>query len=360
MKIALYNVTTASKIGGIETYYWETAKELRRRGYKVEIICGTGDHIKYPEIPIRQFPYTPRQNIPDLGNRFQKWGERLSFFKSVWPYMKGQHYDVVLIHKPLDFFVAWFMKRYQPKIRTVFISGGEDFYGFDRYFSRYIDHMFAVSQSNAALIAKRYRRKVPVIPNGVDVETFRPRPKSREVMRERFGLEDHPTLISVGRIVGWKGFQLVIEALPSLPDYRYLLIGEGDYLEKLKQLAEDKDVSDRILFLGPIENHQLPDYLSAADIFVQPSIGHEAFGITLLEAMACGLPVVASTNGGMKEIVVEGTNGSLFPIGDIDRMARKIKQTFKKHPDPRPFVLQNYTWKMSVEKLLQNLGMAKP
>ena len=358
MNICLYNVTTASKIGGIETYYWETAKELARRGHEAEIVCGRGNHIKYPEIPLRQFPYTSREKILDLGNRFRKWGERVSFFKSARPYLKKQSYDVILLHKPLDFFVAWAMKKYCPGITTVFVSGGEDFYGFDRYFSRYVDHMFAVSQSNARLIAERYQREVPVIPNGVDVETFRPRPESKEVMRQRFGLKDHPTLISVGRIVGWKGFQLVIEALPSLPDYRYLLIGEGAHLETLKRLAKEKGVSDRVIFTGPVENHQLPDYLSAADIFVQPSIGHEAFGITLLEAMACGLPVVASDNGGMKEIVKEGVNGALFPIGDIEQMIIKIKSVGISTPDPRPFVLENYTWRMSVDKLLQHIKVS--
>ena len=345
MKYCLYNVTTAIKIGGIETYFWEIAKELRLQGEDVELISGIGSMIRYPELRIRQFSFTPRNKIVNLGNRFRKLGERISFFIHAYPYLKKQDYDIFLVHKPMDFFAAWLMKRANPDLLTVFVSGGEDFYGFDRFFSASLDLMVSVSNDNAAKIKDRYGRSVVVIPNGVDTKKFSYASSKREEIRNRYNLENKKVLISVGRIVGWKGFQLVIEALKIMPEWHYLLLGDGGYLDELKQLAEKNMVADRVVFAGEISNSVLPDYLSAGDIFVQPSIGHEAFGITLLEAMSCGLPVVASRNGGMKDIVMDGTNGYLFETGNIDDMKKAIEKTFLHKADmtPRVFVEERYT-----------------
>ena len=357
MKICLYNVTTTTKIGGIETFYWEIANELQQRGIEVEIISGIGDKIKYPDIPIKMFPFTPREKIIDLGNRFKKWGERISFFKNAYPYLKQQNYDYFLIHKPLDFFSAYFMKKLNSNIKTIFVSGGEDFYGFDKFFSKYIDYMFAVSKDNAKKIENRYNRKINILPNGVDIEKFKSNETYRKLLREKYNLNDKKVLISVGRVVGWKGYQLVIKAMQKLDDYIYVLIGEGDYLKELKKLSKKLNVENKVLFLGAIDNQELPKYLNMGDIFIQPSIGHEAFGITIIEAMACNLPIVASKNGGIVDIVKNKENGYLFEINNINDMLEKILWVDKnKHLlSPRNYVKENFTWVNTVNLLLKGI-----
>ena len=357
VKFCLYNVTTTLKLGGIETFYWEIAKELQNRNIKVEIISGKGNYIKYKDIPLKMFPFTPREKIIDLGNRFKKWGERISFFKNAYPYLKNQQYDFFLIHKPLDFFSAYFIKKIHPNITTIFVSGGEDFYGFDNFFSKYIDHMFAVSRDNAKKIENRYNRKVNILYNGVNVDIFKPNEYYRNFLRKKFNLENKKVLISVGRIVGWKGYQLVIKALKELKDFHYVLIGNGEYLEELKKLSKKLNVEKRILFLGAIENKELWKYLNIGDIFIQPSIGHEAFGITIIEAMACNLPVVASKNGGIKDIIKEGENGYMFEINNIEQMIEKIFLTYKNKNNllPREYVKTYFTWKNTVSTLLKEV-----
>ena len=357
MRICLYNVTTAIKIGGIETFYWEIAHELQKREIDVEIISGIGNQIKYPNIPIKMFPFTPREKILNLGNRFKKWGERISFFKNSYPYLKNQYYDFFLIHKPLDFFTAYFIKKANPNIKIIFVSGGEDFYGFDKFFAKYIDYMFAVSKDNAKKIEQRYNRKVNILPNGVDVEKFKPNENYKKLFREKFNIENKRVLISVGRLVGWKGYQLVIEAMQKLDNFIYVVIGEGDYLKELKKLSKKFNVENKVLFLGAIDNKELPKYLNMGDIFIQPSIGHEAFGITIIEAMACNLPVVASKNGGIVDIVKDKKNGYLFEINNIEYMIEKIlwidnNQDILK---PREFVKENFTWTNSANILLRNI-----
>jgi len=357
MKICLYNVTTTIKTGGIETFYWEIAKELKKRNFEVELIAGKGNYIKYKNISLKMFPFTPRDKIIDLGNRFKKWGERISFFKNAYPYLKNQQYDFFLIHKPLDFFTAYFMKKTNPNIKTIFVSGGEDFYGFDKFFSKYIDYMFAVSKDNTQKIENRYNRKVKILHNGVDVNIFKADEYYRNMLRKKFNLKDKKVLISVGRIVGWKGYQLVIEALTKLKDFYYVLIGDGEYLEKLKKLAKEVSVENRVLFLGPIDNKELWKYLNIGDVFIQPSIGHEAFGITIIEAMACNLPVVASKNGGIKDIIKEGENGYMFKINNINQMIEKILYTYenKNNLFPREYVKTNFTWENTVFELLKEI-----
>jgi len=363
MKICMYNVTVAIKIGGIETYYWEVSRELKSLGHEVDIVTGNGSNIKYNDIKLSQFDFTPREKIFNLGNRFRKWGERISFFKNSYSYLKEQKYNVFLVHKPLDFFVCYFIKRISPKTKTIFVSGGEDFYGFDKYFSKYIDFMFAVSNDNAKKIKKRYKRDVKIIPNGVDINKFKPNETDKKNLRDKYSLQNKKILLSVGRIVGWKGFQLIIKSLIELKDFHYILIGDGEYIEELKKIAKELKLEKRVLFLGMIDNQELPKYLNIADIFVQPSIGHEAFGITIIEAMACGLPIVASRNGGIVDILKSSNSGYMFEINNTKQMITYIKNTYKEKDkfsnNSSQYVKDNFTWKLCVSKLLNKVKEIK-
>jgi glycosyltransferase involved in cell wall biosynthesis len=353
-KICLYNVTTAIKSGGIETFYWEMAKFLKQDGYDVEIISGEGNYIKYDDLKLKMFDFKSRDNIIDLGNRFKKWGERISFFINSYKYLISQKYDYILIHKPLDFFIAYFLKRKKKNLKVIFVSGGEDFYGFDKYFAKYIDTMFAVSKNNVNIIKNRYNRDVHILHNGVDTNIFKKDIQFRKDLRKKYNLENKKVIISVGRVVSLKGYQLVIESLTKLKDQDiiYVLIGDGNYLNKLKRLVKDFDVVNSVLFLGEIENKDLNRYLSMADLFIQPTIGNEAFGITIIEAMSCNLPVVASENGGIVDIIEDGKNGYLFEIGNTTQMIEKIEIAFDNLATlsqiSRKYVEDNFTWKKTI------------
>ena len=351
MKICMYNVTTTIKSGGIETFYWEVSRELNKRKIDIEIISGKGKYIKYDDIPLKMFNFISRDRILNLGSRFRKWGERISFFLNAFSYLKNKNFDYYLIHKPMDFFIAYFIKKIYPNTKFIFVSGGEDFYGFDKYFSRYIDFMFAVSNENKNIIETRYNKEVKVLHNGVDIDHFKPMPEIRGQLRKKYGLENKKVLISVGRIVPLKGYQLVLEAIKNT-DYYYVLIGRGEYLSELKNKVRKLKLENRVFFLGEINNKELPKYLNMGDVFIQPTISHEAFGITLIEAMACGLPVVASFNGGMKDIV-DQTCGLFFETGNVEDLRKKLDEVWKYDFDPRKKVVNNFTWEKSVNRLLQ-------
>jgi len=312
MRICLYNVTASFIPGGLETYCWEVGRALARRGHHVTIVAGNRGGSRHDEVGLVQFPFRVEQSWPNFGTRFRRLMERLSFAKGGGlDHLASANYDLVIINKPFDFPVLWLARRRGMAARTLFRSGGADFFLGDGIFANAIDHWVSTSRYNAEQIESRYHRTVSIIHNGVDTDRFHP-----SVVSNR---SDHrPTIISVGRLVGWKGLHVVIEAMVHLPqDVQYLVIGEGAEREPLKQLAERLGVAGRVHFVGRIPHNDLPAWLGRADVFVQPSIGEEAFGISVVEAMACGLPVLAARNGGMKEIVLNDSTGQLLPAGDV-------------------------------------------
>ena len=157
-----------------------------------------------------------------------------------------------------------------------------------------------------------------VIPYGVDVAAFTPAPERRSLWRRRLGIpESAPLLLGVGRMATKKGFQVLMEVLPALlgehPELRVVLAGGGDLLARFRAAARPWD---RVLFPGPVLRDTLPDLYRAADLFVLPAV-HDGKGNVdglpnvILEAMASGLPVVASGISGIPLAVEDGRTGRL-------------------------------------------------
>jgi len=359
MKIAMYNVTTLNSIGGIETYCLESSTALSKMGHDVDIISGIGD-LKGDNrlFKIHQFSFKSRKNFINLGNRFRKFSERVSFFFNARKFLKANKYDIFFVHKPLDFFVCFFLKRLNQNTKTVFVSGGEDFYGFDKFFSRYIDVMISVSDNNALKISSRYNRKVNVLPNGVDLKKFQKNKNEKKFLKKDLNLsEDKKILMSVGRIVALKGYQTVIQNMKNIDkNIVYVIIGSGIYLNNLKVLVKEYNLEKRVFFLGAIKHEKLYKYLSEADVFIQPTIGNEAFGITVIEAMACSLPIIATKNGGMVEVIEENKNGFLYNINNFAEMSDKIYLAFNSSLDyeyVRKGLYKKYSWELIMKETLQ-------
>jgi glycosyltransferase involved in cell wall biosynthesis len=196
-----------------------------------------------------------------------------------------------------------------PKLREVF---------------RDADAVIAVSDSlrQLAYSLGLARERGQVVGNGVDAGRFTPMPKVEA--RQRFGLPDTAkVLVTVGGLVERKGFHRVIACMPALlethPDLHYLVVGgpcpEGDMTQALKQQAAALGLNNRVHFLGPISPDDLKWPLSAADIFVL-STRNEGWANVILEAMGCGLPVVASDVGGNREVVCKPELGEIVPFDD--------------------------------------------
>mgnify|MGYP003334478705 CR=1 FL=1 len=183
---------------------------------------------------------------------------------------------------------------------------------------RSVDHWVSTSRHNAAEVAAHFHQPVSVLYSGVDTDQFRPGPR-RAGWRAARGVPEGALLIaSLGRLVGLKGLRIVVEALAGTEgDIHFLIIGEGPEEAALRMQAREAGIAERVHFHGRAAHADLPALLCEIDLLVQPSIGVEAFGIAVVEAMACGVPVLASDLGGLRETVVEGLTGRLLPQADV-------------------------------------------
>ncbi len=160
--------------------------------------------------------------------------------------------------------------------------------------------------------------KIARIPNGVDLARFSPDPDARSVeARRRLGLPEGPLVVFAGRLDPQKGLHTLVEAMrsPTLAaaGARLLLLGDGPQRAELAQALHRDGLSDRALFRGVVED--VAPYLRASDLFAFPTLG-EGMPNALLEAMATGLPCVASDIGGCRDVVTNGETGLLVPAGD--------------------------------------------
>jgi D-inositol-3-phosphate glycosyltransferase len=169
--------------------------------------------------------------------------------------------------------------------------------------------------------------KVSVVPCGVDLEHFSPVPTA-EVSSSAPARGCRYRLLSVGRLVPRKGYDATIEALTQLPETELLIAGGADATpepehDRLIALAEQLGVADRVHLIGQVARTDMPALLRSADLVVC-SPWYEPFGIVPLEAMACGVPVVASAVGGMLDTVVDGVTGAHVPPRDPAALAEVI------------------------------------
>jgi glycosyltransferase involved in cell wall biosynthesis len=167
--------------------------------------------------------------------------------------------------------------------------------------------------------------KVQVIYNALPPDTVAPTLTQAEA-RANLSLTDAPTILTVGRLLPWKGVDHLITALRRVPDVRLLVAGDGDILESLK--AQAGDLGERVVFLGRVSREQMPLYMKAAD-YVALYSGYEGLSHTLLESLRVGTPVIASDKGGNPEVVQHGINGLLVPYVDVEALTAALKEAFR-------------------------------
>ncbi|HEY3431451.1 MAG TPA: glycosyltransferase family 4 protein [Rhodocyclaceae bacterium] len=375
MKIAFVDVTVTVSYGGIQTAVWELARALHDDGHQVDVFGGEG--AIQPElggrgIGVKMFPFLDRGKVLDLGSRFRRIVERWTFARRAKQAVIDGEYDWVVLTKPFDFFWPRLMPKGHPT-RFAFMSGGTDFFRGDRILARGIDAWVACSHFNAWQIQHYYKNFPEVMFNGVDVARFSPQAlvaegDERETLRHAWGLTDADVLFAfAGRLVGWKGLSVAVEALASpllvqLPT-KLLIVGAGSDLPRLQEKATRLGVTQRVIFHEPVSHQRLPALYRAADVGIFPSIGDEAFGITVAEAMACGLPVVASYIGGIPEVVGnEGSCGFLVSPGKPAHLAQVMTQLAQDHPlrdrlgrAARERIVSHFTWRDAARRLLAAL-----
>ena len=209
---------------------------------------------------------------------------------------------------------------------------------------------------------------VLVIPNGVDVSNFSKKYSEDELKKLNSSKEDK-IIITTSRLVKKNAVDDVIKALVYLPEkYKFVVIGAGPDIDKLKALADSELVAHRVMFLGHIDQKEIPKYLKASDIFIRPSLS-EGMGNSFIEAMAAEIPVIATPVGGIVDFLFDPENGKGLPptgifckVGDPKDIAGQIlrieensrlKEEIVKNA--KALVLEKYDWGMiasNMEKII--------
>lgn len=207
--------------------------------------------------------------------------------------------------------------------------------------------------------------RISVIHNGADLERFRPDPKVREKWRQRLNVRPEELLLStVSWLHRWKNPQVIVQACGRLArrgvPFRLIVAGDGEMREELQLLSRTLEIADRITWLGYYP--QPNEVLQAADVFLLASVG-EACANALLEAMACGLPIVASQSGGTPELVADGQTGILVPPMDafgfadaVETLAHQPRLRLGMSENARERARRHFTADMPVERYMELYG----
>ena len=200
--------------------------------------------------------------------------------------------------------------------------------------ARSVDVVTYLGDFTHQAIARRFKdkNKLTKIAPGIDTEHFRPL-DGRE-LREKYGIADRATIVSVGRLVHRKGQDRLVEAMPlvlkEIPEAHLVFIGEGPHRKRLDELVKKFKLENHVTFIGRIQYSDLPRHFSLGDIFAMPSRSRlfglevEGLGIVYLEASACGLPVVGGNSGGAPDAVKEGITGFVVDGNKLPEIADRI------------------------------------
>ncbi|MFF4880531.1 glycosyltransferase [Micromonospora sp. NPDC000668] len=237
---------------------------------------------------------------------------------------------------------------------------------YERELGRSVDRVVAQCRDEVGELVRMGvpRSRMTVVPSGVNLTTFSPfgPAADREPGQAR--------ILTVGRLVERKGFQTVVRAMELVPNAECVVVGgppEGlletdPYARRLRALAESCGVADRVRLVGAVPREEMGRWYRSADLLVAAP-WYEPFGLTPLEAMACGVPVVGTAVGGIRDTVVDGTTGLLVPARDPRALAAAIQRLlndrirrFAYATAARERVRSRYSWAVTAERLAEVYG----
>jgi phosphatidylinositol alpha-mannosyltransferase len=220
---------------------------------------------------------------------------------------------------------------------------------------RRLDRILAVSEEARACVLRHFPGPVEILPNGVNLERFRPGLQRLE----RFD-DGTPNILFVGRHDPRKGLPELMAACAALArdsvPFRLIVVGDGRLRRRIERMAGGA-LQGRVHFEGHVSNEHLPRYYASADVFCSPARGGESFGIVLLEAMAAGVAIVATDLPGYRTVLTPGAQGLAVPPRNPDQL-RHALETLLGRPDLRRemgargvLTSRRYAWPLIVEKL---------
>lgn len=339
-KIKIAEIITRLDWGGSPDIIRILCQSLNRDKYEVKLIAGM---TRYPTDKTRKFLEEFKDNfisVPCLRREINPFFDALALFK-LCRILAKEEFDIVHTHTAKAGALGRLAAHFSGSRRIIHMPHGNNFYGYFNYFtsklvilaerilSRYTSLFVALSNlEKRELIeyAVAPEEKIRVVNSGLDLE-FKNIGQDDAFLRKRsFGFDSNQRVVGmVSRLEPIKGPEYFIESIPQIIkksiDTAFLVVGEGSLRKKLEKRAKELGLKDRITFLGWRED--ILKIIAFLDILVQPSL-NEAIGRVLLEAQGLGIPVVATSVGGIPEIVRDGVTGILVPPKDSERLAEAV------------------------------------
>ena len=349
-KALLLSENFPPRTGGSSRWFWEIYSRMPCD----RVVVATGEHpaaaaadlgrgLKIHRLPL-SLPERGMMGMRGLWGYWKAW-------KSVRRVARAEGVERIHCGRTLpEGWIAWCLKRWSGLPYLCFTHGEEiNLAGAERagglLASRELrwmtgqvlagaDFVIANSHNTADILRRQWGlpdRRVRVLHPGVDAGTFVPAPRDMQVRRE-LGWGDRPVVLTVGRLQLRKGHDRMIAALPAvrsaIPDVLYAIAGDGPERDALGRLAAELGVQGQVQFLGEISDSSLLYAYQQCDLFVLPNrqVGSdiEGFGIVLLEAQACGKPVVAGASGGTAEAMDAPRTGLTVPCEETEPLASTV------------------------------------
>ncbi|MBN2356740.1 N-acetyl-alpha-D-glucosaminyl L-malate synthase BshA [candidate division KSB1 bacterium] len=328
MKIAMVCYPTHGGSGVLAT---ELGINLAQKGHQVHFISysapfrlrGFQENVYYHEVDVSAYPlfkYPPYD---------------LSLATKIMEVVQEYHLDIVHVHYAIPHAISAYLAKKMlpgkgPKVLTTLHGTDITLVGKDESF--YPAVKFGIEQSDGVTAVSRYlsertikefdvKKDIKVIHNFVDTHRFAPVPAGQSCIKKRFAPNGERILMHTSNFRPVKRLTDAIEILAQVRKAMpavMLLVGEGPDRQASHELAQKLGVLDAVEYLGTQD--YIENLLGYADLFLLPS-GEESFGLAALEAMSCGAPVIATRVGGLPEVITSGTDGYLFPVGDVKAMS---------------------------------------
>lgn len=359
----------ASVASMIDQFNMPNIHILQQQGYEVHVACNfqkgsTCSMEKIDELKKQLEEMDVKYFQIDFSRNVLKLNEVKKAYDQVKRLCKNEKYQFIHCHSPIGGVIGR-LAGHATKTKVMYTAHGFHFYKgapiinwliyypIERWLARYTDMLITINKEDYER-AKRFKAKgVEYIPGvGVDLDTFKPANTHRCEIRKEFDIqEENMVLLSVGELIKRKNHKVIIQALEKLQNTNviYCICGQGPLKKELEVLAKECHVEKQVRFLG--FRKDIANMCAMSDIFVFPSL-QEGLSMALMEAMACGLPVVCSDIRGNNELIVDNKGGYCVGTDRVDEFASRIKKIAENVELRKSYGRYN-------ENFIQNFGVHK-
>jgi phosphatidyl-myo-inositol dimannoside synthase len=344
MKSLLLSEIFPPKTGGSGRWFWEIYRRMPRQ--EITVLAGSDPNQDSfdatHDVNVRRIPLTlPHWGFCKLNGLCDYW----KLFNTVRSVIRSEHIQRVHCGRSLpEGWIAWLLKRLCGVPYVCFVhgedvemaAGSRELAWMVRRVLRGADFVVANSANTAGILHDSWQLDedhIRILHPGVDTQRFVPVARDKDV-RNRLGWDDRTVILTVSRLQKRKGHDTMIRALSTIreavPDVLYAIVGDGEEREELDRLVDAEGVQEHVQFLGELDDAAMTQCYQQCDLFVLPNrqVGRdiEGFGMVLLEAQACGRPVVAGASGGTAETMSIPETGHVVPCDGPDELAALVTQ----------------------------------